>query len=260
MGEGTQGIVIAGSTGEGNLLSYEERDICIKTALTAVSGLIPIIVGCGSPSTLETTDMVRHAEKLNAAAALIVAPAYVKPSQEGIYQHFASINNCTGIPLVVYNNPGRSCIDIQIDTMLRLFDLKNVVGLKDSSSDVTRATQLKKSMGKDIALLSGDDPTCAAYLLSGGVGMISVTANVAPKLNQKLVEAFEASDIKTMQNINAQLINVFHGMFMETNPSPVKYAVHLMHQIENTFKLPLLPVHPTTENKIRQLLDGLSIA
>lgn len=247
---GTKGIVICGSTGEASLLTHEERDFCIRTALDTVKGRLPIIVGCGSPSTAETLKMVQHAEKLGAAAALIVTPYYVKPSQDGIYQHFSHINNCTGIPLLVYNNPGRACADISIETMLRLFELKNVVGLKDSSPDVTRATKLKKACAADICLLSGDDPTCTSYLLSGGVGMISVTANVAPKLNQAIVDAFEANDLPLMQRLNEQMMDLFYAMFIETNPAPAKFGVHALHKTANTVRLPLLPIKKTTEDII----------
>lgn len=259
MESGTTGLVICGSTGEANFLSPDERDTCIKTAMEAVNGQIPIIVGCGASSTDETLKMVRHAESCKADAVLIVTPAYVKPSQEGIYKHFAFINNCTEIPILVYNNPGRSGADISIDTMLRLFDLKNVVGLKDSSPDITRATLLSKKMDSKICLLSGDDPTCAAYLLAGGHGMISVTANIAPRMNQNLYEAFINKDLNQLQDFNAKMADLFAAMFMETNPQPVKFGVHMIHNTQNTLRLPLMPVAFETEETIARTMRKLGL-
>lgn len=256
--EGTKAIVACGSTGEGALLTREERHYILSTAIDTSAGRIPIIAGCGSPSTHEAISMVKEAASLGAVAALIVTPYYVKPTQEGIYQHFAAISKAGHLPLIAYNNPGRSVVDMSVSLIERLAKLPNVVGLKDSSVDLTRPIQLRERIQKDFWLLSGDDPTVAAYLAHGGQGWISVTANTAPKLCQELVTAWHSQDLIKFAELRDRLLPLHQALGVE-NPCSSKYALSLLGHCRNELRLPLIPVTPATEQLVAQAMQGVGI-
>lgn len=256
--EGTKAIVACGSTGEAALLTREERHHILSVAIHTSAGRIPIIAGCGAPSTHEAISMVKEAASLGAVAALVVTPYYVKPSQEGIYQHFAAISKASHLPIIVYNNPGRSVVDMPVSLIERLAKLPNVVGLKDSSLDLTRPIQLRQQIQKDFWLLSGDDPTVAAYLAHGGHGCISVSANVAPKLCQELVAAWHSKDLIKFAEIRDRLLPLHQALGIE-NPCSGKYGVSLLGRCQNEIRLPLTPVTGATEQLVAQAMQQAGI-
>lgn len=258
--QGTDGIVVCGSTGEGALLTREERRQLITTAVECARGHVPIIVGCGGPATAEVLSMVQEAESLGADAVLVVAPYYSKPCQEGLLAHFKTIHDGVNLPIILYNNPGRTVVDMHLDTVITLAALKRVVGIKDSTSDLSRVTTLRSSINKPFALLSGDDPFGAAYLAGGGDGVISVSANVAPKLCKALYTAWVEKRIDDFQTLNQKLMPLHKVMVMETNPCPVKYGVHKLGMCNNEVRLPLLPVKVGTANRINQIIAELGLA
>lgn len=254
--QGTHGIVVCGSTGEGGLLSVSERHQVLSAALDAARNRIPVIMGCSSPSTTEVIQMVKDAKSLGAAAALTITPYYVKPMPEGIFQHFQEITKASSLPLIIYNHPGRTSIDLSIPLLARLATLPTVVGVKDSGTDLRRPLQLRQEMVrqenlKPFCFLSGDDPTAAAYLANGGDGWISVTANVAPKLCQEMIRAWRTKDLQTFSTIRDQLFPLHEALLIETNPSPLKFAVSLLDKCHNELRLPLVPIASSSEAEIR---------
>jgi len=257
--EGSQGIVACGCTGEGALLTSKERENVLSITLDAARGRLPVIMGCSSPSTLEVIQMVRQAEALGAAAALVVTPYYVKPLPEGIYQHFEQISKASQLPLIIYNHPGRTGIDLPIHLLVRLADLPTVVGVKDSGTDMRRPIQLRQASSKDLCLFSGDDPTASAYLAKGGHGYISVTANVAPKLCREMIEAWGSKDLERFSYIRDLLYPLHEALVMETNPSPLKYALSLLDKCNNELRLPLVPVAKATENAVREAMISVGL-
>jgi 4-hydroxy-tetrahydrodipicolinate synthase len=258
--QGTDGIVVCGSTGEGALLTREERKQLITTAVACARGRVPIIVGCGGPATADVLTMVQEAGSLGADAALVVAPYYSKPSQAGLMAHFQTIHEGANLPIILYNNPGRSVVDIHVDTVIELAALERVVGIKDSTADLSRVTTLRRNITKPFALLSGDDPFGAAYLAGGGDGIISVTANVAPALCKALYTAWTNKNIEAYQALNQQLMPLHLAMVMETNPCPVKYGVHKLGLCAHEMRLPLLPVKPETANHIAKIMAELGLS
>lgn len=252
--EGTHAIVACGSTGEGALLTSEERQIVLSTVLDEAQGRLPIIAGCGSVSTHEAVSMAQEAKELGCAAALVVTPYYVKPSPEGIYQHFKALNE-VGMPIILYNNPGRSVINMSVDLVARLAELDQVVGIKDSCDDLSRVVKMRALIQKPFAYLSGDDPYASAYLAQGGHGFISVTANVAPKQCRQLVDAWEKKDLELFGQLRDLLMNVHNAMFQETNPTPVKYGVSYLGYCEETLRLPLLPPCQETKEAVQKALQ-----
>jgi 4-hydroxy-tetrahydrodipicolinate synthase len=257
--EGTLAIVVCGSTGGANMLSFSEREQIIKCAVEAAAKRLPIIVGCGSSSTDEAIAMAKQAENLGADAILVVSPYYVKPSQMGIYQHFYAIHETVKLPIIIYNNPGRSVVDQSIDLICQLAELPRIVALKDSSSDLSRPTILRSRLGDGFSLLAGDDPITGAYLAQGGNGSISVTANVAPALCQKLIDAWRNHDIKTFQKHNEELMPLHLALGLETNPCPLHYALSSMGKIHNEVRLPLLPISSENQSKVDQALQQLGL-
>jgi 4-hydroxy-tetrahydrodipicolinate synthase len=256
--EGTQGIVACGSTGESALLTAEERSQVIKTCVEAARKRIPIIVGCGAPSTAETIDMVKQAETLGADAILVVTPYYVKPNPEGVFRHFESISQASSLPIVIYNNPGRAVVDLSIDLIARLAEIPTVIGLKDSNTDLTRPILIRQKVQKDFCLLSGDDPTAAAYLAHGGHGCISVTANAAPAACQKLITFWQQGNLSKFAVYRDELLPLHQAMIAETNPAPAKYAVSVLGRCQNEMRLPLIPVTSQTEILIKTSLDRVN--
>ena len=255
---GTSGLVPAGTTGESPTLSHKEHqqviDLCIKES----SGKIPVIAGTGSNSTDEAISLTTHAEKAGANAALIVTPYYNKPTQEGLYQHYKAINDKCGLPIIIYNIPGRSVIDMSVETMARLFELKNIVGVKDATGDLNRVDKQLKAMGKEFIQLTGNDDNALEFNRRGGVGAISVTANIAPKLCSKFQSLTLLSDDKSQkeaESLDKILQPVHHSMFIESNPSPVKYAAKVLGLCDDAVRLPLVRVTDSTKNIINKALE-----
>ncbi len=259
---GTNGLVPAGTTGESPTLSHDEHqrviDLCIKES----NGKIPVIAGTGSNSTAEAISLTTHAEKAGANGALIVTPYYNKPTQEGLYQHYKAINDKCGIPIIIYNIPGRSVIDMSVDTMARLFELKNIVGVKDATGDLDRVNQTLEKMGKDFIQLTGNDDNAFEFNKRGGVGTISVTANIAPKLCsdfQKFSKSDTDNEMKEAERLDKILQPVHHSMFVESNPSPVKYAAKLLGLCDDNVRLPLVKVTDTTKEIVKKALQSAKL-
>src|SRR5210317_71255 len=259
---GTSGLVPAGTTGESPTLSHEEHqkviDLCIKES----NGKIPVIAGTGSNSTAEAISLTKHAEKAGADGALIVTPYYNKPTQEGLYQHYKSINDECGIPIIIYNIPGRSVIDMSVDTMARLYELKNIVGVKDATGNLERIDQQLKKMGKDFIQLTGNDDNALEFNNRGGVGAISVTANIAPKLCsefQKFSKLNDDNSKNEAKKIDALLQPLHYSLFIESNPSPVKYAAKLLGLCEDDVRLPLVKVTENTKEIVKKALHSANL-
>jgi len=259
---GTNGLVPAGTTGESPTLSHHEHqrviDLCIKES----NGKIPVIAGTGSNSTEEAISLTTHAENAGANGALIVTPYYNKPTQEGLYQHYKAINDKCGIPIIIYNIPGRSVIDMSVDTMARLYELKNIVGVKDATGDLDRVNQTLKKMGKDFIQLTGNDDNAFEFNKLGGVGTISVTANIAPKLCsdfQKFSKSDTDNEMKEAERLDKILQPVHHSMFVESNPSPVKYAAKLLKLCDDDVRLPLVKVTEKTKEIVKKALQSAKL-
>ena len=259
---GTNGLVPAGTTGESPTLSHDEHqrviDLCIKES----NGKIPVIAGTGSNSTEEAISLTTHAEKAGANGALIVTPYYNKPTQEGLYQHYKAINDKCGIPIIIYNIPGRSVIDMSVDTMARLYELKNIVGVKDATGDLDRVNQTLEKMGKEFIQLTGNDDNAFEFNKRGGVGTISVTANIAPKLCsdfQKFSKSDTDNEMKEAERLDKILQPVHHSMFVESNPSPVKYAAKLLGLCDDNVRLPLVKVTDTTKEIVKKALQSAKL-
>ena len=259
---GTNGLVPAGTTGESPTLSHDEHqrviDLCIKES----NGKIPVIAGTGSNSTEEAISLTTHAEKAGANGALIVTPYYNKPTQEGLYQHYKAINDKCGIPIIIYNIPGRSVIDMSVDTMARLYELKNIVGVKDATGDLDRVNQTLEKMGNDFIQLTGNDDNVFEFNKRGGVGTISVTANIAPKLCsdfQKFSKSAADNDMKEAERLDKILQPIHHSMFVESNPSPVKYAAKLLGLCDDNVRLPLVKVTESTKEIVKKALKSAKL-
>jgi len=259
---GTSGLVPAGTTGESPTLSHEEHqkviDLCIKES----NGKIPVIAGTGSNSTAEAISLTKYAEKAGADGALIVTPYYNKPTQDGLYQHYKSINDQCGIPIIIYNIPGRSVIDMSVDTMARLYELKNIVGVKDATGNLDRVNQQLEKMGKDFIQLTGNDDNALEFNKRGGVGAISVTANVAPKLCsefQKFSKLDDESSLKEAKKLDEKLQPLHHSLFVESNPSPVKYAAKLLGLCEDDVRLPLVKITDSTKEIVKKALHSANL-
>ena len=259
---GTSGLVPAGTTGESPTLSHEEHqrviDLCIKES----NGKIPVIAGTGSNSTEEAISLTSHAEKVGANGALIVTPYYNKPTQEGLYQHYKAINDKCGIPIIIYNIPGRSVIDMSVDTMARLFELKNIVGVKDATGDLDRVNQQLSKMGREFIQLTGNDDNALEFNKRGGIGTISVTANIAPKLCadfQKLSVSKDKDEFNKAEKLDKILQPVHSAMFIESNPSPVKYAAKLMNLCDDAVRLPLVRTSETAKPIIQKALESAKL-
>ncbi len=249
--EGTQGIIPVGTTGESPTLSHDEHKRVVEIAIETAAGRVPVIAGAGSNSTAEAIGLASHAKKAGADAVLVVTPYYNKPTQEGLYRHYTAIADAADIPIIIYNIPGRSVIDMSVETMARLAKHKNIVGVKDATANLTRPLHTARACGADFAQLSGEDHTAVAYLASGGHGCISVTANVAPRLCAEMHNAWAAGDVKQAMAIQTRLVPLHDAMFVESNPGPVKYAVSLLGYGTNTARLPMAPVAEATEQKVR---------
>jgi len=262
MDNGTSGLVPAGTTGESPTLSHKEHqrviDLCIKES----GGKIPVIAGTGSNSTEEAISLTSHAEKAGANGALIVTPYYNKPTQEGLYQHYKAINDKCGIPIIIYNIPGRSVIDMSVDTMARLFELKNIVGVKDATGNLDRVDQQLSKMGKEFIQMTGNDDNAFEFNKKGGVGAISVTANIAPKLCsdfQKLSVSKNEDELNEAKKLDKILQPVHSAMFVESNPSPVKYGAKLMNLCDDEVRLPLVKVTNNAKVIVKKALESAKL-
>ena len=255
---GTNGLVPAGTTGESPTLNHEEHQKVIEICIEEAKGKIPIIAGTGSNSTEEAVSLTRHAEKAGADGALVVTPYYNKPTQEGLYQHYKSINDNTSLPIIIYNIPSRCVIDMSVDTMSRLFELKNIAGVKDATGDLNRLDQTIKKLGPEFIQLTGEDGLALKFNKRGGVGIISVTANVAPKLcsdMQKFSKSKSDNEIKEAERIDQLLQPLHKSLFIESNPAPAKYAARLLGLCSDEIRLPLVKIKKETEEEIKKALS-----
>ena len=250
---GTSGVVPGGTTGESPTLSHSEHKKIIEIAVKECKGKIPIIAGTGSNSTDEAIDLSKYAEKAGSDALLVVTPYYNKPTQEGLYQHYKKINDNVGIPIVIYNIPSRSVIDMSVETMTKLYELKNIVGVKDATGDLNRVSQQLKSMGKEFIQLTGNDDNALEFNKRGGVGAIGVTANVAAKLASEFQKACIEDNSKA-KVLDKQLQPLHTALFIESNPSPVKYAASLLGMCMPQVRLPLVEIKEDTKKKVSQAL------
>jgi 4-hydroxy-tetrahydrodipicolinate synthase len=249
--QGSNGLVPSGSTGESATLSHEEHQHVIRLCVESAAKRVPVIAGTGSNSTAEAISLTRAAEALGADAALVVMPYYNKPSQEGLYQHFKAIHDNSDLPIIVYNIPGRSVVDMSVETMARLAKLPRIAGVKDATADLTRPTRMRHAIGPDFCQLSGEDPSICAFLAQGGHGCISVTANVAPALCAALQAAWHAGNIEEMARHRDALTPLNTALFHEVNPVPVKYAVSRLGFGSPSLRLPLIEASAET----RALVD-----
>ena len=262
MDNGTSGLVPAGTTGESPTLNHDEHQRVIDLCINESNGKIPVIAGTGSNSTEEAISLTSHAEKAGANGALIVTPYYNKPTQEGLYQHYKAINDKCGIPIIIYNIPGRSVIDMSVDTMARLFELKNIVGVKDATGDLDRVDQQLSKMGKEFIQMTGNDENAFEFNKRGGTGAISVTANIAPKLCsdfQKLSVSKDENDLIEAQKLDNILQPVHDAMFVESNPSPVKFGAKLMNLCDDEVRLPLVKVTDGAKTIIKKALESAKL-
>ena len=254
---GTSGLVPAGTTGESPTLDHKEHERVIELCVKESKGKIPVIAGTGSNSTDEAISLTKYAEKVGANAALVVTPYYNKPTQEGLYQHFKAINDNCSIPIIIYNIPPRSVVDMTVDTMARLFELKNIIGVKDATGVLDRVNEQKKKMGNNFLQLTGNDDNAFEFNKRGGTGAISVTANIAPKLCsdfQKFSLSKNDNEQKEAERIDKILQPVHNSMFIESNPSPVKYAANLLNLCSDDVRLPLVKVTEQTKKVVKKTL------
>ncbi len=253
---GTNGVVPGGTTGESPTLSHSEHKKIIEIAVSECKGKIPVISGTGSNSTDEAIDLSKFAEKAGSDALLVVTPYYNKPTQEGLYQHYKKINDNVGIPIIIYNIPSRSVIDMSVDTMSKLFELKNISGVKDATGNLDRVDQQLKAMGKEFVQLTGNDDNALEFNKRGGVGAISVTANIAAKLVSDFQKAC-VNDFDKASVIDKMLQPLHSSLFIESNPSPVKYAASLLGMCNPSVRLPLVEIREETKKKVS---DALKVA
>ena len=255
---GTSGLVPAGTTGESPTLSHSEHQKVIEICIREAKGKIPVIAGTGSNSTGEAISLTKHAERAGADGVLVVTPYYNKPTQEGLYHHYKAINDNTSLPIIIYNIPSRCVIDMSVDTMARLFELKNIVGVKDATGDLNRLDQTIKKLGPDFIQLTGEDGLALEFNKRGGVGIISVTGNIAPKLcsdMQKYSKSKSDNEIKEAERIDQMLQPLHKSLFIESNPAPVKYAAKLLDLCSDEIRLPLVRIKKETEEKIKKALN-----
>jgi 4-hydroxy-tetrahydrodipicolinate synthase len=252
--EGTDGIVPVGTTGESPTLSHEEHRQVVEWCIEQANGRVPVVAGSGSNSTREAIELSQHAEKAGADAVLIVTPYYNKPTQEGLYQHFKAINDAIGIPIIIYNIPIRSVIDMSVDTMKRLFELENIAGVKDATANVVRVSQQRAAMGEGFNQLSGEDATVLGFMAHGGHGCISVTSNVAPRLCAEFQDACLKGDYETALKLHDKLMPLHTALFIETNPSPAKYALSVLGKCADTVRLPMVRLADKTKAAVREAM------
>ncbi len=253
--QGSHAVVPCGTTGESPTLSHEEHNAIVKRCVQVVNKRIPVIAGTGSNNTTEAIELTQHAKDAGANAALIVTPYYNKPSQEGMFQHFKAINDAVSIPIVLYNIPGRSIVDMDMTTMAKLAKLQNIVGIKDASNDLARPVQLRENIDGDFCQLSGEDPTVAAFLAQGGDGCISVVANVAPRMSADLHEAWQKGDLETFGRLRDALAPLSRDIFCESSPAPIKYAASVLGLCTDEVRLPLVKATEQARQKVHAAMN-----
>jgi len=251
---GTHGLVPVGTTGESPTLSHDEHKRVVEICIDETRGRIPVIAGAGSNSTAEAVDFTRHARQAGADAVLHVTPYYNKPTQEGLYQHFKAVHDCAEIPVIIYNIPGRSVVDMTVETMARLAELPRVVGVKDATADPVRPIKTRMAIGPDFTQLSGEDASIVPYLAHGGHGCISVTANVAPKQLSDLHLAWQRRDLDTVFTINERLQPLHAALFCETSPGPVKHAAMLLGLCDGTARLPIVDIAESSKRRVEDAM------
>ena len=259
---GTNGLVPAGTTGESPTLNHDEHEKVIELCIKEAKGRIPVIAGTGSNSTEEAIALTKHAEKAGADGVLIVTPYYNKPTQEGLYHHYKAINDNTSLPIIIYNIPSRCVIDMSVETMARLFELKNIAGVKDATGDLNRLDQTIKKLGPEFIQLTGEDGLALEFNKRGGVGIISVTANIAPKLCsdfQKFSKSNSDNEMKEAERINKILQPLHKSLFIESNPSPVKYAAKLLGLCDDEVRLPLVKIKKETQLAVKKALENAKL-
>ncbi|MGN6310531.1 MAG: 4-hydroxy-tetrahydrodipicolinate synthase [Xanthobacteraceae bacterium] len=252
--EGTNGLVPVGTTGESPTVSHDEHKRIVEWCIDQAKGRVPVMAGAGSNSTREAIELAEHAEGAGADAVLVVTPYYNKPTQEGLYQHFKAINDAIKIPIFIYNIPGRSVIDMSVETMTRLSQLPHVAGVKDATASMVRVSQQRAAMGEDFNQLSGEDATILGYMAHGGHGCISVTSNVAPRLCSEFHQAWQRGDTAAALAIHDKLMPLHTDLFMESNPAPIKYALSVLGKMEETLRLPMVPVSEPTRAAVRKAM------
>ena len=257
--QGTHGVVPMGTTGESPTLSHEEDMRVVALCVEAVAGRVPVVAGTGSNSTAECIRLTRAAREAGADAALIVTGYYNKPTQEGLYQHFKAVNDAVDIPVIVYNIPGRTGVDITPETMARIAALPNVVGCKESTAAADRVSKQRHTCGKDFVQLSGEDAAVLGLLGMGGHGCISVTANVAPRLCSQMHVAWQKGDIEGARDIQDRLMPLHEAMFCETSPAPVKHAASLLGWGDGSVRLPLVAASGTARQRVEAAMKGLGL-
>ena len=257
--QGVHGLVPVGTTGESPTLSHEEHKKIIEETIRIADKRVPVIAGTGSNNTLEAVEYTTHAENSGADVALIVTPYYNKPTQSGLYEHFKTIADKTNIPIIIYNIPGRSIVDMTIETMIELSKIEKIIGVKDATNDLFRPLLTRKKMQNDFCYLSGEDGTALAYLAQGGHGCISVTANVAPKLCSELHSAWQDGNISKAQEINLKLSSLHSALFIESSPGPVKYAASLLGLCNKNTRLPLSEIKDSTKKLVKSCLQELQL-
>ena len=254
IGEGTNGLVPVGTTGESPTLSHDEHNQVIEWCVDQARGRVPVIAGAGSNSTREAIELSQHAEKAGADAVLIVTPYYNKPTQEGLYQHYKAINDAIGIPIIIYNIPGRSVIDMSVETMKRLYELRNIAGVKDATANMVRVSQQRAALGEGFNQLSGEDATALGFMAHGGDGCISVTSNVAPRLCAEFQSACLRGDYAAALVLQDKLMPLHQNLFIETNPAPAKYALSILGKIADTVRLPMVPLGDKSKAAVRDAM------
>ena len=252
--EGTNGLVPVGTTGESPTLSHDEHKKVVEWCIEEARGRVPVVAGAGSNSTREAVELARHAEDAGADAVLVVTPYYNKPTQEGLYQHFKAINDAIGIPILMYNIPARSVIDMSVDTMKRLFELENIVGVKDATASMVRVSQQREALGPDFNQLSGEDATALGFMAHGGHGCISVTSNVAPRLCAEFQGACLRGDFGAALKLQDKLMPLHQNLFVETSPSPVKYALSVLGKCDETVRLPMVSLADKSKSLVRDAM------
>ncbi len=257
--EGSDGLVPCGTTGESPTLSHDEHMKVTEWCLEAADGRVPVVAGAGSNSTREAIDLAKHAKSAGAAAALVVTPYYNKPTQKGLYAHYEAIHAAADIPIIIYNIPGRSIVDMSVDTMAALAKLPNIVGVKDASNDLSRPISTRLACGDDFCQLSGEDGTAVPFLGAGGHGCISVTANVAPRMCADMQRAWRERDPHKVMALQDRLTPIHQAMFCETSPGPVKYAAHLLGKCSAEARLPIVEIADGSKTRVREALTGAGL-
>src|ERR1041385_8047061 len=252
--EGSHGLVPMGTTGESPTLSHDEHKRVVRICVEVSHGRVPVIAGAGSNNTTEAIDLAKYAEKAGADGVLIVTPYYNKPNQEGLYQHYKAINDAIGIPIIIYNIPPRSVIDMSVETMARLYDLKNIAGVKDATASMARVSQQRAACGPEFNQLSGEDITALGFNAHGGQGCISVTSNVAPRLCSEFQAACGRGDYAAALKIQDKLAPLHQNLFIETSPAPVKYAMSLVGKCTETVRLPMVPASEKARAAVREAM------